>query len=98
MLLELHHADQLQKIDLLRNRIIGINNRDLKAFSVDINTCIGIKQILPSGVAVVAESGIKGATEIRVIRNAGIDAILVGEHLMRAENPGLALKELRDAG
>lgn len=98
VLLELHHADQLQKIDLLRNRIIGINNRDLKAFSVDINTCIGIKQILPSGVAVVAESGIKGATEIRVIRNAGIDAILVGEHLMRAENPGLALKELRDAG
>jgi len=95
VLLELHHADQLQKIDLSRNRIIGINNRDLETFSVNINTCIEIKHILPPGVAVIAESGIKGTAEILAIKKAGIGGILVGEHLMRAENPGLALKELR---
>jgi indole-3-glycerol phosphate synthase len=95
VLLELHNADQLRKIDLSRNRIIGINNRNLETFSVDLNTCISIKQTLPSWVAVVAESGIKGPEEIRAIKKARIDGILVGEHLMRAENPGLALKELR---
>jgi len=94
ILLEVHEHAQLQKIDLTRNRIIGINNRNLNDFSVDINTAITVKQDLPGHITTVAESGIKNKQHVELVRHAAIDGILVGEHLMRSEDPGLALREL----
>jgi indole-3-glycerol phosphate synthase len=96
VLLEVHDGDQLTKINTLKNRIIGINNRNLKDFSVDPATSLMIRKQLPSDVITVSESGIKCAADLRAIHNAGIDGILVGEHLMRAEDPADALCEIKE--
>lgn len=95
VLLELHHQDQLEKIDFEKNRLIGINNRNLTDLSVDVNTAIHIKKCLPAGIVTVAESGIREISQVEKIKNAGINAVLVGEHLLRADNPGLALHEFK---
>ncbi len=94
ILMEVHDKAQLQKIDLTRKRIIGINNRNLNDFSVDLNTSISVKQNLPGHITTVAESGVKRKQDVAIIRRAAIDGILIGEHLMRSEDPGFALREL----
>ncbi len=94
VLLELHSEEQLSKIDFNLNKLIGINNRNLDDFSVDLNTCIKISQNLPEGIMVVAESGINKEADVQLLNNSNIDAILVGEYLMRSENIDAALKQL----
>jgi indole-3-glycerol phosphate synthase len=95
VLLELHSTAQLEKIDLQQNRLIGINNRNLSDLSVDAQTAIYIKKFLPAEVVTVAESGIRDKSQIEKIKQAGIQAILVGGHLLRAADPGAALHELK---
>ena len=95
VLLELHSEEQLSKIDFNLNKLIGINNRNLDDFSVDLNTCINISQNLPEGVMVVAESGIDKKEDIQLLNKSNIDAILVGEYLMRSENIDAALEQLK---
>ncbi len=95
VLLELHSADQLGKIDYDLNKIVGINNRDLNDFSVDLNTSINISKQLPEYVTVVAESGIENENDIQTLKEHNIDAILVGEYLMRSENIEVTLTELK---
>ncbi len=94
VLLEVHEKDQLQKVSLIQNRIIGINNRNLKDFKVDLKAGLEVKAHLPDNMTTVAESGIKSKKDVATVRQAGINGILVGEHLMRAEDPGIALTEL----
>jgi len=94
VLLEVHDHDQLTRIDPKQKQIIGINNRNLEDFSVNLNTSIEIKAKLPAETTTVAESGIHSQADVGRIREAGIHGILVGEHLMRAADPGSALKEL----
>ena len=94
VLLELHSEEQLNKIDFNLNKLIGINNRNLNDFSVDLNTCINISKDLPEGVMVVAESGIDNKEDVQLLKKSNIDAILVGEYLMRSENIDAALKQL----
>jgi indole-3-glycerol phosphate synthase len=94
VLLELHSVDELQKIDLKQNKIIGINNRDLKTFSVDLNTTNNIGQFIPEENFLVSESGIRTKSDIEFINNTKASAILVGEHLMTSKNIGDVLKEL----
>ena len=75
--------------------MIGINNRNLNDFSVDLNTCINISQNLPEGVMVVAESGINKEADIHLLKESNIDAILVGEYLMRSKNIDETLVQLK---
>lgn len=96
VLLELHSEEQLKKIDFNLNKLIGINNRNLNDFSVDLNTCINISQNLPESVIVVAESGINKKEEVQFLSKSNIDAILVGEYLMRSKNIDTALIQLKE--
>ncbi len=95
VLLELHSEDQLEKIDFSLNKIIGVNNRDLNDFSVDLSRTGSISKLLPNGVLVVAESGISKKEDIDYLKSSGADAILVGEHLMRSANLKEKLAELK---
>ena len=96
VLLELHSDSQLQKIDFSLNNLIGINNRNLEDFSVDLKTTASIKKQLPSGVFVISESGINTRDNIDELTEYEINGILVGEHLMRQSDIYAALKELRE--
>lgn len=85
VLLELHSEDQLTKIDFNKNRIIGINNRDLKSFNVDLTTTERIKNRIENDVLIVSESGICSGKDISYLKNLGVKAVLVGEHFMKSE-------------
>jgi indole-3-glycerol phosphate synthase len=80
----------------LRPRLLGVNNRDLRDFSVDLNTCIELRQYVPAEICFVAESGIHSASDVTRLANEGIDAILVGEALVKAKDVGRKVKELVD--
>ena len=75
--------------------IIGVNNRDLKTFTVDINNSARYRKMVPKEVSFVSESGIKTAEDIAKLLENGTDAVLIGETLMRSENKKQALDELR---
>lgn len=96
VLLELHSESQLSKINFELNKIIGINNRNLEDFSVDLKTTAAISEKLPDDVLVVSESGIKTESDIDMIKGYPVDAILVGEHLMSSENIEDSLKQLKE--
>lgn len=86
VLLELHSEKQIDKIDFDINKIIGVNNRNLEDFSVDLNTVNKISEILDDDITLVAESGIKTKADIDKLKNINVNAILVGETFMREEN------------
>jgi len=96
VLLELHSIEESKKIDFEQNKIIGINNRNLKNFKVDLETTHIIGDLVPAENFLVAESGIKTENDIEFIRNTRARAILVGEHLMASKNIGNAIKELKE--
>jgi indole-3-glycerol phosphate synthase len=93
-LIEVHDREELERVLPLQPRLIGVNNRDLRDFSVDLNTCIRLRQYVPAGVCFVAESGIFTAADVARLSREGIDAILVGEALVKAKNVGQKVKEL----
>ncbi len=95
VLLELHNENQIEKIDFGLNKIIGVNNRNLEDFSVDLETTQIISGHLPQGVVLVSESGISKKEDIDFLRAAHTDAILVGEHLMRSNDIDSSLDELK---
>ena len=76
-------------------RIIGINNRNLKTFEVDFNNSIQLRSLVPPEILFVAESGIRTASDIHVLYEAGVNAVLIGETLMRSVNKKLELDKLR---
>jgi indole-3-glycerol phosphate synthase len=96
VLLELHSVDELKKIDFKQNKIIGINNRDLRTFSVDLNTTNIIGQFIPEENLLVSESGIKTKSDTEFVKNTKASAILVGEQLMASKNVGDAVKKLKE--
>lgn len=75
-------------------RAIGVNHRDLRDFSVDLSLTERLRKLVPPDVVVVAESGIHGAADARRMRDAGADAVLVGELLMRSSDPAAQIREL----
>lgn len=95
VLLELHSIDELKKINFGHNKIIGINNRDLKNFKVDLETTNIIGDLIPDENFLVAESGIKTENNIKFIKSTKARAILVGEHLMASPNIDNSIKELK---
>jgi indole-3-glycerol phosphate synthase len=74
--------------------LIGVNNRDLRDFSVDINVCINLRQFVPAEVCFVAESGIHTRTDVERLQREGVDAILVGEALVKAKDVAARVREL----
>lgn len=77
--------------------IIGINNRNLKTFEVDFSNALRLRRLVDKNTVFVAESGIRGTEDIKALAEAKVDAVLIGETLMRAENKKETLKQLRAA-
>ncbi len=94
-LVEVHDEAELETVLRTEANLIGINNRNLKDFSMDTNTTFRLKKMIPEGIAVVGESGLKTADDIRRLGRAGVCAALIGETLMRGENGGNSLEGLR---
>jgi indole-3-glycerol phosphate synthase len=93
-LVEVHDIHELNILNYIAAKIIGINNRNLSNFSVDISTTIRVASRIPKDIIVVSESGITNRADIDQLTAHGIHAVLVGESLMRAQNPGEALRAL----
>jgi indole-3-glycerol phosphate synthase len=98
VLVEVHTGEELDRVlDALGEAgadAIGVNNRDLKTFAVGLETSLELAGRIPASAVRVAESGIGTANDLARLRGAGFDAFLIGESLMRAADPGTALKEL----
>jgi indole-3-glycerol phosphate synthase len=94
-LVEVHDASELDAALAIGADLVGINNRNLRTFEVDLGTTEGLAGRIPEGVVLVAESGIFTNDDIRRLERAGARAFLVGESLMREPDVGLALRNLR---
>ena len=93
-LVEVHDARELRRALRAGARIVGVNNRDLTTMAVDLETSLSLAPLVPDDVVAVAESGIRGPGDVRRLRDAGYDAVLVGEHLMSERDPGKALETI----
>ncbi|WP_022767441.1 indole-3-glycerol phosphate synthase TrpC [Butyrivibrio sp. NC2007] len=94
-LVEAHDEAEVNMAIEAGARIIGVNNRNLKDFSVDTNNSKKLRALIPNDVLFVSESGVKGPEDIKEIKDMGADAALVGETLMRAADKNQKLKELK---
>ncbi len=94
-LVEVHDQEELETVLLTQANLIGINNRNLKDFSMDTETTFRLKKMIPDDIAVVGESGLKTADDIRRLQEADVTAALIGETLMRGENGGNSLQGMR---
>ena len=95
VLVEVHDSAELQRAGAIGAEIIGVNNRDLRDFSVDVERTARLIGEMPPGALVVSESGIARPEQLARLQQQGADAVLVGETLMRAEDPAVALADLR---
>lgn len=93
-LVELYDPENLNAVLDTGARLIGINNRDLRTFETDLEHCMRLREQIPSDVLVVAESGILTANDVARIKRAKLNAMLVGESLMRQEDIGNAVQSL----
>lgn len=96
-LCEAHDAREIERFLQCGARVIGVNNRNLKDFTVNFANSLALRQQVPKGVRFVAESGVKTADDVASLREAGVDAVLIGEALMRAEDKTAMLSHLRQA-
>ena len=82
-LIEVHDIDELRRVECFKNAIIGVNNRNLKTFDVDINNSINLKKQFKGKNIFVSESGIKKKSDIKLLKESGIHVFLIGESLMK---------------
>jgi indole-3-glycerol phosphate synthase len=94
VLCEAHDPHEVDRAMSAGARIIGGNARDLRTFAVDLQRAVELRKLVPSSFVYVAESGVNTPADMARLRDAGVDAVLVGTSLMRADDPGLALREL----
>lgn len=94
-LVEAHTEDEVQSALQAGARIIGVNNRNLQTFEVDLNNSVKLRSLVPREIAFVAESGIKTAKDMKILKTAGVNAVLIGETLMRSPNKKEQLDQLR---
>jgi len=95
-LVEVHTADELERVLAAGARIIGVNNRNLHTLEVRVETSLELVEMIPQDCIAVSESGLRSAQDLRQLRAAGFDAFLIGESLMREADAGAALKHLID--
>jgi len=93
-LVEVHSREELSRAVGAGARIIGVNNRDLRNFEVRLETSLDLIEAIPEGCIAVSESGLRAHDDLVRLRNAGFDAFLIGEHLMRETDPCVPLREL----
>ncbi len=96
-LVEAHDEAEIALATAAGARIIGVNNRNLKDFSVDFANAARLREKIPPQAVYVAESGVKGPEDAAVLRRIGADAVLIGEALMRAPDKGALLAQMREA-
>jgi indole-3-glycerol phosphate synthase len=94
VLVEVHDETELGEALEAGARIIGVNNRDLKTFKVDVDTSLRLSKLIPDDRLFVVESGIHSKTDIEPLIEAGADAFLIGEHLVTSNDPVSALRGL----
>ena len=94
VLVEVHDGDELDRALKLKTPLVGINNRNLRTFDVTLDTTLGLLPRVPADRLLVTESGILGAADVKRMRDANVNAFLVGEAFMRAPDPGQALANL----
>ncbi|MCG7922346.1 MAG: indole-3-glycerol phosphate synthase TrpC [Candidatus Thiodiazotropha lotti] len=94
VLIEVHDEAELQRALAVENRLIGINNRNLRNFEVTLDTTLGLLDQIPEDRIVVTESGILDQQDVKRMRSHQVNAFLVGEAFMRADDPGARLREL----
>jgi indole-3-glycerol phosphate synthase len=93
-LFEVHNLEELQRIIPLEPELVGINNRNLRTFHTDLATTLDLLTALPPAALVISESGISSQQDMEKLNEKGVFAFLIGEQLMRADDPGQALKDL----
>ena len=94
-LVETHNEEEIKKALNCNAKIIGINNRDLKTFTVDINTSLKLRKFIPENKILISESGIKTAQDIKMLKDAGFNGALIGESMMLSKDKKQFLSELR---
>ena len=97
-LTEIHDRDDLEKAVECGAKIIGINNRDLNTFEVDVKTTVDLAPLVPERCTIVSESGIMNGEDIRSLWGCGVQAVLVGSSLMKRNDVGAKVRELVGAG
>lgn len=93
-LVEVHTSEEMTMAREVGAKLIGINNRDLTTLKTDLSVSMKLIQEIPEGAVVISESGIRTPDQVKQLQDAGFDGILVGEHLLKQEDPGIALKVL----
>jgi indole-3-glycerol phosphate synthase len=93
-LVEVHNEAELARALRIGPRIVGVNNRDLRTFEVHLETTERLRNLVPGDVILVAESGVRSRADVRRLAAAGVDAVLVGEALVRAADPGRQVREM----
>lgn len=93
-LVEVHTEEELSKVLKTKAEVIGINNRDLKTFKVDLKVTKDLFKKIPEGRIVVSESGISNYQQVRQLKDLGVDAVLVGETLLKSKDIGKKIREL----
>jgi indole-3-glycerol phosphate synthase len=93
-LIEVHNEAELERALQINPRIVGVNNRNLRTFEVDLETTARLRPLIPAGVVLVAESGVRTGADVARLSAVGVDAVLVGEALVRATDVGRKIQEL----
>lgn len=97
-LVEAHDEEELRRAAAAGARVVGVNNRNLKNFQVDVENSLRLRRLAPPDTLFVSESGIRDASDIERLRQEGVNAVLIGETLMRAADKKAALEGLRGRG
>lgn len=94
-IVEVHDETELKRALRAKSEIIGINNRNLKDFSVNFNNSLKLKKLIPADIPVIAESGIKTKADIKLLKKAGINGVLIGETFMKAKNKAEIINDFK---
>ena len=94
VLVEVHNLQEIERALDINPKMIGINNRNLETFKIDLKTTKRLIQEIPKEILTISESGIKSSEDVENIKSSGVNIFLVGEAFMRAEDPGKELKNL----